>query len=451
MIANETDNAENDASVSVTPPGIEHDISLEEVARAPLKFLEDMVRRFGNVTRHQTDGRPVTIVNEPEMVSEILISKRLNYVKTGTPDELMLVPLLGRGLLTTDGDLWREQRALAQPAFQHREIIHFAPLMIDEADRMIGQWLSGSDSIRLDRELTSLTLAIVARSLLGSDVAIGSRFGEAVDDANRFMGHYGVGENGLQGDRQKFGAARAFIDQIVGLLISVAKIDDGDRHDFLARLVAESNDRRTGGLSAREIRDQVVTMLMAGHETTAKSLTWTLWLLDQHPEVAKRARDEVDSVLGGTPPGADVLERLPFLKAVLNEGLRLYPPVWLISRRAAEADTLGDFEIPKDSLVCVSPWLLHRRNDLWEDAEQFRPDRFMIESDRHQCSFLPFSAGPRQCIGQHFATLEGVLVLARMLQLVHIEIDGEHPVEPEALVTLRPRNGVVAKIRARTI
>ena len=159
-----------------TPPGSELEVSLSEVSRAPLDFLEDMVRRFGNVTRHQTDGRPVTIVNEPELVSEILISKRLNYVKTGTPDEVMLVPLLGRGLLTTDGDLWREQRALAQPAFQQRETIHFAPLMIDEADRMIGRLLSGSDPLRLDRELTSLTLAIVVRSLLGSDVAIGSRF-----------------------------------------------------------------------------------------------------------------------------------------------------------------------------------------------------------------------------------------------------------------------------------
>jgi cytochrome P450 len=191
-------------------------------------------------------------------------------------------------------------------------------------------------------------------------------------------------------------------------------------------------------------------MLMAGHETTAKSLTWTLWLLGQHPDIAKRAQAEVDSVLSGDVPGADAFERLPFLKAVFNEGLRLYPPVWLMSRRAVDDDTLGEFEIPKDSLVCISPWLLHRRNDLWEDADQFRPERFMINSDRHPCAFLPFSAGPRQCIGQHFASLEGVIILARILQKVDIHIDFDHLVEPEALVTLRPRHGVLANIRART-
>ena len=433
-----------------TPPGSELEVSLSEVSRAPLDFLEGMVAKYGNVTRHITDGRPVTIVNEPDLVSEIFISKRLNFVKTGTPDELMLVPLLGRGLLTTEGEVWREQRTIAQPAFQHREILRFAPLMINEADRMIDQWLSGTDQVRLDRDLTSLTLTIVARSLLGSDVVIGSRFGEAVDDANRFMGHYGVGEIGLQGDRHRFGTARQFIDQIVNLLINAAKLDNENRQDFLARLVIESDESRPDGFSSQEIRDQVVTMLMAGHETTAKSLTWTLWLLGQHPDVARRAQAEVDSVLGGDLPGADAYEHLPFLKAVFNEGLRLYPPVWLISRRAVEADTLGQFEIPKDSLVCISPWLLHRRNDLWVDADQFRPDRFMIDSDRHQCSFLPFSAGPRQCIGQHFATLEGVLVLARILQKVVIRIDPDHLVEPEALVTLRPRNGVLASIRARS-
>jgi len=347
-----------------TPPGSELEVSLSEVSRAPLDFLEGMVAKYGNVTRHITDGRPVTIVNEPDLVSEIFISKRLNFVKTGTPDELMLVPLLGRGLLTTEGEVWREQRTIAQPAFQHREILRFAPLMINEADRMIDQWLSGTDHVRLDRDLTSLTLTIVARSLLGSDVVIGSRFGEAVDDANRFMGHYGVGEIGLQGDRHRFGTARQFIDQIVNLLINAAKLDNENRQDFLARLVTESDESRPDGFSSQEIRDQVVTMLMAGHETTAKSLTWTLWLLGQHPDVARRAQAEVDSVLGGDLPGADAYEHLPFLKAVFNEGLRLYPPVWLISRRAVEADTLGQFEIPKDSLVCISPWLLHRRNDL---------------------------------------------------------------------------------------
>lgn len=431
------------------PPGAATDVTVSELTDNPLGFLRDMVSEFGNVTRHHTDGRPVTIVNEPELVSEILLTRRADYVKTGTPDELMLVPLLGRGLLTTDGEQWKDQRALAQPAFQHREIITFDGVMLDEIDRLVDKWHRMTGTVRLDRDLTALTLAIVARSLLGSDVAIGDRFGEAVDDANRFMSHFGTNGTGLDGDRQRFGAARAFIDRIVGLLISVVDADDPGRHDFLARLVAESTAHRPEGLSSKEVRDQVVTMLMAGHETTAKSLTWTWWLLGQNPDITERARAEVDNVLSGQPPDHRCFDRLPFVRAVFMEALRLYPPVWLISRRSTKNDVLGGFEIPADSLVCISPWLLHRRSDLWPDPEKFDPERFAQDHRRHPCAFLPFSAGPRQCIGQHFATLEGVLVLARMLQRVDIDIDADHSVEVEALVTLRPKNGVLATIRSR--
>lgn len=431
------------------PPGSGTRISIQELAVGPIAFLEHMVSTFGDVTRHETEGRPVTIVNEPDLVSEILIHQRSEYVKSGTPDEMMLVPLLGRGLLTTDGDQWKEQRTLAQPAFQHREIVTFDVLMLDETDRLINRWLAHGDRIRLDRDLTSLTLSIVARALLGSDISIGERFGEAVDDANRFMGHYGVDGSGLDGDRQRFSAAKAFIDRIVGLLISVVDVDEPNRHDFLARLVAESTGRGPDALSSREVRDQVVTMLMAGHETTAKSLTWTWWLLSQHPDVAERARREVDQVLAGRAPDASCLDRLPFVRSVFLESLRLYPPVWLISRRATKDLQLGEFLIPEDSLVCVSPWLLHRRQDFWPDPESFIPERFLVEEPRHPCSFLPFSAGPRQCIGQHFATLEGVIVLTRMLQSIDIVIDPSHPVEPEALVTLRPKHGVMASVTPR--
>jgi cytochrome P450 len=432
-----------------TPPGAATDVTVSELTVDPLGFLRGMVEEFGNVTRHHTDGRPVTIVNEPDLVNEILVTRRSDYAKTGTPDELMLVPLLGRGLLTTEGAQWKEQRALAQPAFQHREIITFDSVMLDETDRLIDRWCGTTGTVRLDRDLTSLTLAIVARSLLGSDVAIGDRFGEAVDDANRFMSHYGTDGTGLDGDRRRFGAARAFIDRIVGLLISVVDADDPTRHDFLARLVAESTAHRPEGLSTREVRDQVVTMLMAGHETTAKSLTWTWWLIGQHRDVAERARAEVDDVLSGEPPDHRCLDRLPYVRAVFMEALRLYPPVWLISRRATRDDVLGGFEIPLDSLVCISPWLLHRRSDVWPEPERFDPERFMQDHPRHPCAFLPFSAGPRQCIGQHFATLEGVLVLARMLQRTDIDIDPHHSVQAEALVTLRPKNGVLATVRSR--
>jgi len=432
------------------PPGPIGDIDLGVMAQDQLGFLQKMVQEYGDITRHTVDGKPVTIVNDPDLVWEVLVSRREHYVKSGTPDEFMLVPLLGRGLLTTDGQEWGTQRALANPSFQHQNVVPFDDLMVAETDKTIDRWVAQMAPQRLDRDLTALTLTIVARSVLGSEVAIGDRFGEAVDDANRFMSHYNQANNANPSDKQSFINARSFIDQIVNLLIEVTKFDPTGREDLLARLVTARSPERPDGFSAEELRDQVVTILMAGHETTAKGLTWTLWLLCQHPEILDDARQEVDRVLQGAPPDASNLENLPLIRAIFNESLRLSPPVWIISRNATKADTLGGYDIPADSLVCISPWLLHRHPQHWTNPEEFNPQRFLTQEEPHPCAFLPFSAGPRKCIGQHFALLESVLVLARVLQRVDIALDPGHLVEAEALVTLRPRHGVLANLSPRS-
>jgi cytochrome P450 len=201
----------------------------------------------------------------------------------------------------------------------------------------------------------------------------------------------------------------------------------------------------------RELRDQVVTMLMAGHETTAKALTWTSVVLHDHPEVAERLDAELHAVLAGRVPRADDVPNLPFCQRVIQEALRLYPPVWLLSRRAVGDDQLGEFDVPAGTLVCVSPYVLHRDERFWEEPERFDPDRFTEErsADRPDYAYIPFSGGPRHCVGRHLAMLEAQLVLATVRQRVRVTLVQGHPIEPEALVTLRPRYGVLATVAPR--
>jgi cytochrome P450 len=425
------------------PPGPVDNVALEHIRRDPIAFLERLIDEYGPIVRHMVDGRPVVTVNSPAMVRHVLATHRGNYVKTGTPDEQMLVPLLGRGLLTSEGEEWSMQRRLAHPAFQPRQVVTFDALMAGAAGRLADSWCEKPGRVaRVDHDLTSLTLTVVAQALLGSEISIGNRFGAAVDAVNRFMSHYG-GEDAA--DRAAFRNAVGFLDSIVGLLISSAGLEGADRGDLLAQLVRARTDERPEGFSGRELRDQVITILMAGHETTAKGLTWALYLLDRHPEVLREVEDEVDRVLGGRAVTADDIGALPVCRRVVLETLRLYPPVWLISRSAVADDVIDGHLVSAGSLVCVSPWLLHRRAEEWgDDAGLFRPERFTGRPDAlgANYSYLPFSAGVRHCVGQHFAMFESVLVLASIVGRARMRLVPGHPVEPEALVTLRPRHGM---------
>jgi len=345
------------------------------------------------------------------------------------------------------------QRQLTQPSFQHRQLMTFDALMIAVSQRLVDSWATqAGTAVRVDRDLTAATLTIVAQALLGSDLAVGARFGAAVDAANRFMGHYG-GDDAEPDGRREFVQAKRFLDQIVGLLIAAAGLDDTERADVLAQLLHARTDERPGGFSPVEIRDQVITLLMAGHETTAKGLTWTLYLLDRHPGERERLEHEVAAVVGDRAVTAADVPKLVGCRNVIYESLRLHPPVWLISRTAVADDVVAGYEVPAGALVCVSPWLLHRRPEAWgEDVEDFVPDRFARRDDVFAPggSFLPFGAGPRQCIGQQFALLESTIVLATVIAGVRLDLAPDHPpVEPEALVTLRPRDGLLMTPRPR--
>jgi cytochrome P450 len=432
------------------------------IRRDPLAFLTEMRGRYGDVTSHTIDER-VYLVNRPDLAHRVLAANRRNYVKSGTPDDLMLKPLLGQGLLTSDGEVWKRQRRVSQPAFTRERIQGFDELITASTLELLDRWTSPQPSgepLRLDHQLSGLTLAIVARAIFGSDLTgINEHFGEAVDVLNRFMGHFDPLEDSAAGReaRAAYSKAVGFLNGLVRLLVQARRLEGTDgRDDLLSRLIDGLDSDAGAGkpdraVAERELRDQVVTMLMAGHETTAKALTWTSVLLYNHPGVANRLDAELDAVLAGRVPRADDVPNLPFCHRVIQEALRVYPPVWLLSRRAVGDDRLGEFDVPAGTLVCVSPYILHRDERYWEHPERFDPDRFSEErsANRPDYAYIPFSGGPRHCIGRHLAMLEAQLVLATIRQRVRVTLVEGHPIEPEALVTLRPRYGVLATVSPR--
>nr|WP_272923945.1 cytochrome P450 [Streptomyces sp. SID3343] len=423
-----------------------------------MDFLTALAADYGDLCSHRTRGEAVWFVNRPDLVRHILKDNYTAWTKAGTPDDFMLTPLLGKGLLTSDGPAWERQRRLCAPAFRGRQVEEFDTLMTDAAEDLAATWEKAAAEgrmVRVDHDFTALTLRIVADALLGADLAAaGPGFGRAVDDINRFIGHFdgepaqpGADDPEFARSGRAYAAARSFLARVVGVLVAARRFTGPpvDRPaDLLDRMLA-SRDAHGDALTDRELHDQVLTMVMAGHETTAKALSWTVHVLDRHPEHAAAVRAELATVLGGRVPRAADLPRLDLTRRCLEEAIRLYPPVWLISRRAATADVLDGYDVPAGTLVCISPWTLHRHPAVWDAPEEFRPERFTAAARqaRPGHAYVPFGGGPRVCIGQSFATTEAVLVLATVLQRLELRGVAGHAVVPEALVTLRPRDGLL--------
>ena len=436
------------------PPG-PGDCDLRAMRNDPLRFLSDATASYGDVVRYRAGGETTYLLNRPELARQVLKDNAANYTKDRTPDHIMLRPLLGNGLLTSEGGDWERQRHMCAPAFRRSQVEIFDSVMTAAAQELLGRWrpaIEAGTPVRVDHDLTALTLAVVIEAMFGTDIAgIGQGFGRAVDAVNSFIGHYlpedGADSGADTGARYAgYARAAAFLDQVVQAIVMARRAGSGTgRLDLLAELLSSPAE-----VSDTELRDQVLTIAMAGHETTAKNLTWTLYLLDRHPEVAARVTAEVDATLGGRVPVAADLPRLTLCRQVIEEALRLYPPVWQISRRAAGPDTVGGYDVTPGALVGISPYLLHRHPAYWTEPEAFRPERFAPGApDRPSHLYMPFGGGPRVCIGQHFALVEATLVLATLLREVRLEVVPGFPVEPEALVTLRPRHGLLAIPRPR--
>jgi cytochrome P450 len=433
------------------PPGPAGSQELLSIRKAPLAFLDAMFSEYGDVSCHETGGEVVYMIGRPDLARRVLKDNSGNYTKNRTPDEAMLRPLLGDGLLTSSGKVWARQRRMCAPAFRRPKVELFDEVIVSAATAMLDRWRSAIEEgtpTRLDHDLTALTLSVLVKVTLGADlVGVGPGFGTAVDAVNGFIGRYVPGEEADTDDvarrRQGYLSARAFLDAVVHAILAGRRAAGTDYCDLLGAILGSGDE-----VSADELRDQVLTLIMAGHETTAKALTWTFYLLDQHHAERDRVYEEVDRVLAGRAPAGADLPALQACRRAIAEAMRLYPPVWLISRRALRADVLGGYDVPAGTLIGISPYVLHRHPAYWDRPAAYLPARFTTDPQPSHV-YLPFGGGTRVCIGQHLAMVEAVLVLATLAQRVRLELQPDFPVEPEALVTLRPKDGLMMIPRSR--
>lgn len=395
---------------------------------------------------------------DPEHVEHVLVRNARNYQLSTAYD--VLGEFLGDGLLTSHGEAWKAHRRLAQPAFSSRRLSAVAPVFVDAAaaasDRLL---LARTGPVDLAAETARLTLDAVGRTLFGADVADEATL---VAPALRVVQEHAIGAvysplppttRRLVG-RLPLPAARRYRRAVLDLDAIVQRVID-DRHrnggpdeDLLGLLLGGQDGRLP---LHHEIRDEVMTFLLAGHETTAAALTWTFGLLSRHPAERRRLHDELDSVLAGRAPTQADLPDLPYLRAVVDESLRLFPRVWMLERRAQAADTIGGFDIPAGSIVVLAPYLTHRHPRSWDDPEGFAPDRWLDPATRtrSRAAYLHFGAGARQCIGGAFAVLGASLMLATLAQRVHLDLEPGVVLSPTPRVTLTAGSGVAVRVRSR--
>ncbi|MFW6098218.1 MAG: cytochrome P450, partial [Chloroflexota bacterium] len=356
------------------------------------------------------------LFSHPDHVQHILQSNNRNYTKLPSPANILLKPLVGLGLLTSDGDFWLRQRRLAQPAFHRRRIASFATTMTDAAGEMLERWqgpAAAGQALNVVEEMTRLTLEIAGKTLFSVDLTreadtVGDAFTEASTELMEFLdrpfGPYLVNLSWWPGGRP-LRRHLAVLDEVVEAIIEERRRErqaGRGASDDLLDMLMDARDEETGeGMSNKQLRDEVMTLMLAGHETTSLALSWTVYLLSQHPEQRRRLEQEVDEVLGGRQPAMEDMQHLTYTKMVLEESMRLYPPAYALSRWCVEADEVGGYYLPAESAVTLSPYLTHRHPDFWVDPERFNPERFRAEhqAERPRFAYMPFGGGPRQCIG----------------------------------------------------
>jgi cytochrome P450 len=421
----------------------------------PLRFLIDMSRAYGPVAHFQLGRVDARLVTRPSGVRRILQDNNENYGRQ-TRAHAALRATLGNGLITSDGDFWRRQRRIAQPAFHKQRIASFAAVMTSAAEELVGRWqplAARGESLDIFPELLRLTLQILGRSLFslelgGASAAVGEGLDVVLHHTMETLHSiFPVPEVIPTPANRRFKAALRALDAVVLDLIQQRRQSTG-QNDLLSMLV-DMRDAETGeGMTDRQLRDEVMTLMLAGHETTSVALAWTFTFLSRYPGVRRTLEDELKAVLGGRAAGFEDLPRLRYTRMVLEETMRLLPPAWVVTRSAIADDEVDGYLVPAGSRLLVSPYVTHRDPALWPNPEGFDPLRFEA-SEQPRYAYFPFGGGPHLCIGAGFAMMEAQIVLATVAQHLRLDLVPGHPVEVEPLVTLRPRHGIRMTLHAR--
>lgn len=429
--------------------------NLTNFQNRPIELFNAGLARCGDVVAFPVGPERPVLVNEPDAVHRVLTGNAKNYAKT-TRGYQKLRLVVGNGLLTSNGSFWLRQRRIAQPAFHRQRIAGFARTMnaltADMIKDLAQKSASGVARVDFGQEMMRLTMRIVGMTLLGIDV--GGRADEVSDALTVALERVDklvvspipFAERWPTPSNRRFNRAVEVLDDVVWSVID-ARRKSGEVGEDLLGMLMEARDEDTGeGMSDEQLRDEVMTMFLAGHETTANALTWTTYLLGQNPEALGRATAEARA-LTADDIGMAELGALPYVGACVDEALRLYPPAWIIARHPVEDDVLGGFRIKKGTWVLICPYTLHRHPAYWSQPEAFRPERFLDKNKPVAGSYIPFIEGPRMCIGKAFAKMEASIILGQLLRHFDVALPAGLSVGVDPALTLRPRGTVSVELR----
>ena len=421
----------------------------------PPSFFLNLARTYGDVVWYQLAGTNVYQLSHPDHIQELLVSNIHVYHK-GDMDKRVLRQSLGNGLVLSDGDFWKRQRKLVAPAFHSKRIESYAETMVDFAGKVMSGWTDGT-RIEMHREMTRLTLYIVSKTLYDTDV---TESADGIGELVTTLAHIG-NQQYTQGfvppswlPIPQVTEARRAVQALNGIMMPIieARRQSGeDRGDLLSMLL-QSQDEDGSQMTDQQVRDEAVTLFLAGHETTSNALSWTWALLSQHPEAEARLHAELDAVLGDRPPTFADLPKLTFTDAVFKEAMRLYPPAWALTGRQPQEDVqLAGYTIPKNSVVITFPYVVHRDARWFENPDAFRPERWLdgLEKRIPKYAYFPFGGGPRVCVGNQFAMMEGKLILAALASRYQFRLTEPGPIGFDAAITLRPQGGLPMRVETR--
>jgi cytochrome P450 len=432
---------------------------LPYLRKDPLRVYTEAADQYGEFVHMKVGGYHGYLTCSPDDIKHVLQDNNRNYHKSPLYERLK--PGLGTGLLTSEDDFWLRQRRLAQPAFHRQRLAALVATMTETTRPHMDRWqglADRGDRVDVVTEMMRMTQDIIVRTMFSTDLgADADVVNEAWPIVNEHIGRnfWSIGlERRLPTARNRRARrALADLDAVVYRIIQARRGGVCPSNgDLLSMLLSARDEETNATMTDRQLRDEVMTILLAGHETTSLALSWVWYLLAVNPDIRTRMAHEVRDVLGGRPPSFDDLERLPFARMVFDETVRLFPPAWGFSRQALSEDRLSGYRIGKGSIVFMIPFVLHRRPSLWPDPERFDPERFSVEraAGRHRFAYIPFGAGPRQCIGNQFAVTEAMIILAMISQRYRLDLVAGHPVEPQALITLRPRYGMQMTVQPAT-
>lgn len=422
--------------------------------RDPIYYLRRAASECGDIVRLPLSRSPLYLINHPDLIKDVFVTDQKQF-KKGRGLEQM-TRLLGEGLLTSEGEFHLRQRRLMQPAFHRQRLAAYGEAMTHYAVETRERWQAG-ETYDIHEEMMRLTLAIVGKTLFGAEMA--SEASEIDGALNEVIGLFHLLQLPFSGLLEKlplppvrrFQAARSRLDATIYRLIAEHRASGEDRGDLLSMLLLAQDEDDGGRMTDVQIRDEALTLFLAGHETTANAMTWTWYLLSQHAEAEAKFHAEIDTALAGRIPTVDDLPHLPYTRRVLAESMRLYPPAWAVGRRALTDYTIRDYALPAGAILLLSQAVTHHDPRFWPDPERFDPDRWTSEAEaaRPKFAYFPFGGGPRICIGEQFAWMEGILLLAVIGGQCRLRLAPGQRVATQPIVTLRPRFGMQMRVESR--